>query len=157
MYLSSSTLTFYTWKSVCIFSILLFIHFQGCWQGEFVYQSRVVLLVIISFILMTLMCGSGLILWGEIRCQSLLGFKRLSDQSIKEEENRNRLLRLSQRWPPLHNGGEGLTVVKITVIVGKQIWDFEDWLLYTGWLLNLLLLNTGWLHLWYSFFGNDKH
>ena len=26
--------------SVCIFSILLFMHFLRCWQGEFVWQSR---------------------------------------------------------------------------------------------------------------------
>ena len=31
-------------------------------------------LVIIAFILMTLMCDSGAILWEEIRCWSLLGF-----------------------------------------------------------------------------------
>ena len=33
--------------------------------------------VIISFILMTLTCDSGVILRGEIRCWSLLGFKGL--------------------------------------------------------------------------------
>ena len=33
-------------------------------------------LVIISFILITLMCDSGVILLGEIRCWSLLGVKR---------------------------------------------------------------------------------
>ena len=36
--------------------------------GEFVYQSKALSSVIISFILMTLMCDSGVILWGEIRC-----------------------------------------------------------------------------------------
>ena len=34
-------LTLYTLKSVCIFSIQLFIYFLRCWQGEFVYQSKV--------------------------------------------------------------------------------------------------------------------
>ena len=34
-------------------------------------------LIIISFILMTLMCGSGVIWNGEIRCQSLSGIKVL--------------------------------------------------------------------------------
>ena len=34
------SLTLYTLKSVCIFSILLFIHFLRCWQGEFVCQSK---------------------------------------------------------------------------------------------------------------------
>ena len=33
-------LTLYTLKSVCIFSILLFIHFLRYRQGEFVYQSK---------------------------------------------------------------------------------------------------------------------
>ena len=33
-------LTLYTLKSVRIFSILFFIHFLRCWQGEFVYQSK---------------------------------------------------------------------------------------------------------------------
>ena len=46
--------------------------------GEFVYQSKALSSVIISFILMTLMCDSGVILWGEIRCWSLLGFKGLT-------------------------------------------------------------------------------
>ena len=32
--------TLYTLTSVCIFSILFFIHFLRCWQGEFVYQSK---------------------------------------------------------------------------------------------------------------------
>ena len=36
----SSGLTLYTLKSVCIFSVLLFIHFLQCWQGEFAYQSN---------------------------------------------------------------------------------------------------------------------
>ena len=34
-------LTLYTLTSVCIFSILFFIHFPRCWQGEFVIQSKV--------------------------------------------------------------------------------------------------------------------
>ena len=33
-------LTLYTLKSVYIFSILFFIHFLRCWQGEFVYRSK---------------------------------------------------------------------------------------------------------------------
>ena len=33
-------LTLCTITSVCIFSILFFIHFSTCWQGEFVKQSR---------------------------------------------------------------------------------------------------------------------
>ena len=33
-------LTLYTLRSVWILSILFFIHFLRCWQGEFVYQSK---------------------------------------------------------------------------------------------------------------------
>ena len=33
-------LTLYTLRSEWIPSILFFIHFLGCWQGEFVYQSK---------------------------------------------------------------------------------------------------------------------
>ena len=44
-------------------------------------DQKFLLMVIISFILMTLMCDSGLILWGEIRCSSLLGFKGLKKPS----------------------------------------------------------------------------
>ena len=32
--------TIYTLTSVCIFSILFSVHFQRCWQGEFVKKSR---------------------------------------------------------------------------------------------------------------------
>ena len=58
-------LTLYSITSVCIFSILLSRHFLRLWQGEFVQQSRASL-VIISFILMTLMFDSGVMLCGEI-------------------------------------------------------------------------------------------
>ena len=34
-------LIFYTFTSVCKFSILFSFHFLRCWQEEFVYQSRV--------------------------------------------------------------------------------------------------------------------
>ena len=44
--------------SVWIFTI----HFLRYWQGEFVQHSKLLLLVIISFILMTLICDSGVIL-----------------------------------------------------------------------------------------------
>ena len=40
-------------------------------------DQKLLLLVIISFILLTVMCDSGVILSGEIRYQSLLGFKGL--------------------------------------------------------------------------------
>ena len=68
----------YTLTSVCIFSKLFSILFIRCWQGEFVHQSKAnVSMVIISFVLMTLMCDSQVILKGEIRCWSLLRFKGL--------------------------------------------------------------------------------
>ena len=35
------SLTLYTLESECIFSILLFIHFLRCCQGEFVFQPKV--------------------------------------------------------------------------------------------------------------------
>ena len=37
---SEGLFTLYTLTSACIFSILLFIHFLRCWQGEFVHQSK---------------------------------------------------------------------------------------------------------------------
>ena len=40
------TLNFYTLTSGCIFSILLSIHFIGGWQGEFVYQDLLWLMII---------------------------------------------------------------------------------------------------------------
>ena len=48
-------LTLYNQTSVCIFSILFSIHFLRHRQGEFLQQLRGSLVVIISFILMTLM------------------------------------------------------------------------------------------------------
>ena len=36
----SILLTLYTPTSACIFSILFFIHFLRCWQGDFVHQSK---------------------------------------------------------------------------------------------------------------------
>ena len=49
-----------------------------CAGKENLFNNQEVLqLIIISFILMTLMCDSGVILKGEIRCQSLSGIKVL--------------------------------------------------------------------------------
>ena len=55
-------LTLYNLTSVCIFSILFSIKFFTCWQGEFFDNQELLYLVIISFILMTLMFDSGVIL-----------------------------------------------------------------------------------------------
>ena len=46
----------------CIFSVLLSIYFLLYWQGEFVQQSKLLRLAIISFILVTLMFDSRVIL-----------------------------------------------------------------------------------------------
>ena len=54
--------TLYTLTSVCIFSILLSRHFLQCWQEEFVYQSRTSLVGDHFFILVTILCDSGVIL-----------------------------------------------------------------------------------------------
>ena len=70
-------LTLYTLTSVCILSF--FIHFPKVTDKENSFTDQKLLwLVIISFILMTLMCDSGGILLGEIRCHSLSGYKGLS-------------------------------------------------------------------------------
>ena len=45
--------TLYTQIAVCIFSILVSIHFQMCWQGEFFQQSWASLVGDNSFILLT--------------------------------------------------------------------------------------------------------
>ena len=69
--------------SVYIFSILFSIHFQGCWQGELVSHQEFFQLVIISFILVTSMCDLGIV-YGEIRCTSLLGVKGWSQYNLPE-------------------------------------------------------------------------
>ena len=48
-------------------------------------DQKLLSLVIISFILMTTMCDSGLILWEEIRCWSLLELKGLKQTMIRNE------------------------------------------------------------------------
>ena len=55
-------LTLWTLASVCIFSVLLSIYFLSYWQGEFVQQSKLLRLAIISFILVILMFDSRVIL-----------------------------------------------------------------------------------------------
>ena len=53
----------YTLTSVCIFSILFSIHFLRYWQREFkIITQELLWLVIFSFILMTWMIDSGVIL-----------------------------------------------------------------------------------------------
>ena len=60
------SLYMYILSSVCIFSILFSIHSLKCWQGEFVWQSKASLGDDYFF-------DTGVILWGEISCWSLLG------------------------------------------------------------------------------------
>ena len=85
--LFNSTLSYYVniLKLICISSILFSIYFQWNWQGEFVKQSRVLKLMIISFILVTFLFYSGVILWGEIRCKSILEFKGLTAKGFEDE------------------------------------------------------------------------
>ena len=59
---SQNSLTLHILKLICISSILSSIYFQWIWQGEFVKQSRVLKLMIISFILVTFLFYSGVIL-----------------------------------------------------------------------------------------------
>ena len=62
----------YTLTLVFIFSTPFFWHLLWCWQGEFVWQSGASLIVDhISFILMTLTFDLRVILYREIRDQSL--------------------------------------------------------------------------------------
>ena len=63
-----------TQTSVCIFSILFSIHFLKCWQGEFSIASFVGDHFLLIF-LVTLVCNSGVLLYKEIRSQSLVGVK----------------------------------------------------------------------------------
>ena len=67
-------LILYTQTSVCIFSILFSIHFLKCWQGEFSIASFVGDHFLLIF-LVTLLCNSGVLLYEEIRSQSLVGVK----------------------------------------------------------------------------------
>ena len=62
--LCNSTLLYYVniLKSTCISFILFSIYFQWIWQWKFVKQSRVLKLMIISFILVTFLFYSGVIL-----------------------------------------------------------------------------------------------
>ena len=69
----------------------------------------------------------------------------LSDRLIQVEDNTKRLLGLSKGWL---NGGDRAIEVKITVIKGKQIRDFDNRRSFnTGWPLIKVPLNTGRLYL----------
>ena len=54
-----------------MFSIPFFIHPLGADKENLFDDQEPLKLEIISFILMTLVCDSGVMLLGEIRCQSL--------------------------------------------------------------------------------------
>ena len=74
--------------------------FPICAGKENLYNNQEVLqLIIISFILMTLMFDSGVILKGEIRCLSLSGIKGLNNtrcfQSLKVILRKFKLLNLT--------------------------------------------------------------
>ena len=85
--LCNSTLLYYVniLKSTCISFILFSIYFQWIWKWKFVKQSRVLKLMIFSFVLVTFLFYSGLILWGEIRCKSILEFKGLTAKGFVDE------------------------------------------------------------------------
>ena len=85
-------LTIYTLTSVCILSLLIPIYFLGCWKGNLFNNQELLKSVIIFFILMTLMCDSGVILWGEIIYLSLL--------RVKAEHQRANLLCLRFDFSP---------------------------------------------------------
>ena len=70
-------LILYTQTLVCIFSILFSIHFLMCWQGEFSIASFVGDHFLLIF-LVTLVCNSGVLLYEEIRSQSLVGVDPLT-------------------------------------------------------------------------------
>ena len=70
-------LILYTQTLVCIFSILFSIHFLKCWQGEFSIASFVGDHFLLIF-LVTLLCNSGVLLYEEIRSQSLVGVNPLT-------------------------------------------------------------------------------
>ena len=65
----------YTLISVCIFSILFFIYFLRCQEGEFVKKIKLVLVG--DDFLNDLLGDSGVILYEEIRCYSLVRVKVL--------------------------------------------------------------------------------
>ena len=63
------SLTIYTPTSVCIFSIVLYTFANVLARRSNLFKNQEVLqFIIISFILMTIMFDSGMILKGEIRC-----------------------------------------------------------------------------------------
>ena len=63
--------------SIYILHTLLYYILFWYWQGEFIWRSKLLILVIISFILMILRNDSAVLLKGEIRYWSLLGYKGL--------------------------------------------------------------------------------
>ena len=71
-------LTLYTITSVLIFFRLFFMHFLWCWQRKFVKQSKLLGLAIISVIVMMILNDVAVLLWGEIRCWSLVGGQRVN-------------------------------------------------------------------------------
>ena len=74
----SELLTLYTLTSVCIFSLQLSKHFLWCWKENLLNNQELLQLVIISFILITLMFDSQVILWWEIWCWSQMRVKKLN-------------------------------------------------------------------------------
>ena len=102
----------------------------------------------ISSFLITLMFDLGVILYGEIRCWSVLEIKGLSDHSMQVKDNTNRLLGLTQRWPwPLHRYCYSLEVKLPWLMVIKLVTLTTDCLIQGDRLIQVRLYeknNTIW-------------
>ena len=93
-------LTLCTLTSVCTFSILFSIHFLGADKENLFNNQELLQLVIIFCILVTLMCDSGVIQRGEIRCLSSWGVK--GSISINSSVA-NSPMRISKSFPQEHS------------------------------------------------------
>ena len=84
-------------------------------------------LMIISFILMTLVCDSGVALQGEIRCQSLLGVKRLRKASLWLQNNIDTLCvsYTLKSWGPMCAENTSISTEK-NAYRWKDIFDLID-------------------------------
>ena len=116
MHQSLAVLTLYALTSVGIFSILFFIHFLRRWLENLFTNQRLFPLVIISFILMTLMWDSVVILWGEIRLLKL----KIRSQSLTsvDSETRNQF----NDWCCCHvTGSFAVICLMVAQVVEREV------------------------------------
>ena len=116
MHQSLVVLTLYTLTSVSIFSILFSIHFLRRWLENLFTNQRRFPLVIISFILMTLMWDSVVILWGEIRLLKL----KIRSQSFTsvDSETRNQF----NDWCCCHvTGSFAVICLMVAQVVEREV------------------------------------